>query len=119
MIKTGSKFSSGYATVTDDDGVNYRTIAETMTELGFKMNHSSARNYVLRVMKKFATAIVPFLGKNSSEEEIERIVKDPNFQQGIADILHVIESERRLSDNRDTYTQDENHSQEHSSSELA
>lgn len=110
MIKTGSRFSNGYATVTDDDGINYRSIAETMTELGFKMNHSSARNYMLRVMKKFAQAIIPMLGRSVSESEVDRIIKDPNFQQGIADILHVIESERRQTEEVDTYTQDEDYS---------
>ena len=55
MMKKGKKFDDGYATV--EDGVNYRDIAETMSEIGFKMNHSSARNHVIRVMKKFADAV--------------------------------------------------------------
>ena len=56
-LRRGSKVNRGYATVIESEGVNYREIADTMTELGFTMNHSSARNYVLRVMRKFAAAM--------------------------------------------------------------
>ena len=55
-LKKGTTVDRGYATVATDEGVNYREIADTMTELGFPMNHSSARNYVLRVMRKFVDA---------------------------------------------------------------
>ena len=35
----GTKFKSGYATVTNT-GMGYREIAETMTKEGHKMNHA-------------------------------------------------------------------------------
>jgi hypothetical protein len=53
----GMKIARGYATVVDDGGMNYRSIAERMTEAGHPMNHASARNYVLRALQKFAIAI--------------------------------------------------------------
>jgi hypothetical protein len=84
--------SSYYATVTDDEGVNYREIADMMTEIGFKMNHSSARNYVLRVMRKFADAIVDGWGLDVPEQNLEKIVKSPQFQQAICSILQSIET---------------------------
>ena len=89
-----------YATVTIDEGINYREIASTMTEIGYKMNHSSARNYVLRVMKKFADAIVENWDLEVSEHKIEKVVKSPKFQQAICDILHAIESESYLEGKR-------------------
>lgn len=82
--------TTSYATVTHDDGVNYREIADTMTSIGFKMNHSSARNYVLRVMQKFAFAIVDQWDLSISEEELKKAVKTPQFQQAICDILQSI-----------------------------
>ena len=78
---------TAYATVTSDEGVNYREIASMMTEIGFKMNHSSARNYVLRVMKKFGKAITDSWDMKISDSELERICKTPQFQQGICDVL--------------------------------
>lgn len=92
-MKKQSNKKHAYATVNDSEGVNYREIAETMSSIGFKMNHSSARNYVLRVMEKFATAIVDQWGIEISNEKMQFIVKSPQFQQGICDILQLIESE--------------------------
>lgn len=91
----GSKVQRGYATVSDDEGVNYRNISDTMTEMGFKMNHSSARNYVIRVMKKFAVAYADHLGHSFTQERLEEVVRTPEFQSTIADVLHTIEHQRR------------------------
>jgi hypothetical protein len=83
-----------YASITDSDGVNYREIADTMTEIGFKMNHSSARNYVLRIMSKFAEELVEQWDLDVPDSDVERISKSPQFQQGICDVLQAIESQR-------------------------
>ena len=94
-LKKGVKVDRGYATVTEDDGVNYRDIAETMTELGFRMNHSSARNYVLRVMRKFVEELDKQWNLHLPDDKITEITKSPDFQQGIAEILHSIELSRK------------------------
>lgn len=86
-----------YASITDSDGVNYREIADTMTEIGFKMNHSSARNYVLRVMTKFADELVKQWGIDVPDGDVARIAKSPQFQQGICDVLQAIEAQRNQS----------------------
>jgi len=83
---------SHYATVIESEGVNYREIADTMSTIGFKMNHSSARNHVLRVMKKFAKALVEGWDINMNDQKIEEIAKSPVFQQGICDLLQDIEA---------------------------
>ena len=88
------KISTSYATVSHDEGVNYREIADTMTSIGFKMNHSSARNYVLRVMHKFAAAIIDEWDLDIPEESLKKIVKTPQFQQAICDILQSLETSR-------------------------
>ena len=84
--------TQAYASITDSEGVNYRDIAEMMTEIGYSMNHSSARNYVLRIMSKFAKAITKDWGISASEADIDRIAKSPSFQQGICDILQNLET---------------------------
>ena len=94
-LKRGTKVDQGYATVVEDDGINYREIADTMTELGFSMNHSSARNYVLRVMRKFVSALAIDFEMELDELKIDQIAKSPNFQHGIAEILQTIEMYRR------------------------
>jgi hypothetical protein len=77
-----------YATVSDEEGINYRDIADTMTCLGFTMNHSSARNYVLRVMRKFVAAYASEWNIELGECDIDEIAKSSTFQAGVADILH-------------------------------
>lgn len=94
-LKKGTRVSRGYATVAVDDGINYRVIADTMTELGFSMNHSSARNYVLRVMRKFVKAFTTGWGIDLTEEKLNEVAKSPAFQYGIAELLQTVELERR------------------------
>lgn len=95
-LKKGSTIDRGYATVAGDEGVNYREIADTMTELGFSMNHSSARNYVLRVMRKFVSAFANEYDLSVDEKRVDEIAKSPGFQYGVADLLHTVETERRM-----------------------
>lgn len=94
-LERGKRVDRGYSTVAEDEGVNYREIAEIMTVMGFPMNHSSARNHVLRTMKKFCEALVEEWGVEISEDEMMEIIKTPSFQYGIADLLHLAEAERR------------------------
>jgi hypothetical protein len=85
-----------YATVTEDDGDNYREIAEIMTELGFKMNHSTARNYVVKAMKMFALELYKnCFSIDLNEERLTEIAKDPSFQAAVCDILHSIETKNK------------------------
>lgn len=93
-MKKGSKFDGGYATI-DENGVNYRDIAETMTEMGYKMNHSSARNYVLRVMRKFVDAIAERQGTHLSQIDADKVSRSPLFQSGINDLLQDLEAYRK------------------------
>lgn len=84
-----------YATVSEDDGVNYREIAAMMSEIGYKMNHSSVRNYVLRIMHKFAQAMIEEWDLKVSNEKIISITKTPQFQETICEILQLIDADER------------------------
>lgn len=95
-LRKGTKVDRGYATVVSDDGVNYREIADTMTELGFVMNHSSARNYVIRIMKKFVYELNEQWNLELGEAKVDEIAKSPLFQQGISEILHGIEAAKKM-----------------------
>jgi hypothetical protein len=80
---------SSYATVTDE-GVNYRQIAEKLTSMGHKMNHSTARNYVLRTMHKILSEINEKWNLNIPYNKFDDITKSSLFQSAISDILHDI-----------------------------
>jgi hypothetical protein len=81
-----------YATVLDDDGINYREIADIMSEIGFVMNHSSARNYVLRVMTKFVEAFDEEWDLRLSDDKIRNVASSAQFQNVISDMLHSLET---------------------------
>ena len=76
-----------YATVGDDGGIDYRTIAETMTSIGWTMNHSSARNHVLRVLRKFVDAYATAWGVTLTDEAALKIARSSLFQEGVLDVL--------------------------------
>jgi len=94
VLKKGTRVDRGYATVSEDEGVNYREIADTMTQIGFTMNHSSARNYVLRVMRKFAAAYGERWGLDMADDRLDDVAKSPMFQQGVSEILRMLEVQR-------------------------
>ena len=80
----GYKVDGGYATVNSDDGcMGYREIAEKMSDKGFDMNHSTARNVFLRAMKKLARPICESYGQSTSEN----LSNDPRFQSCIQEIV--------------------------------
>jgi hypothetical protein len=94
-LRMGTRIERGYATVTADEGENYREIAELMTIMGHRMNHSSARNHVLRIMTRFARAFVDAYGITADDERIAVIARSPSFQSGICELLQTVEVRRR------------------------
>jgi hypothetical protein len=76
-----------YATIFDDDGIDYRMISKLMTDVGWTVNHTSCRNYVLRIMNKFAEAFAEFYNIEPSEATLDRISKDARFQSAISELL--------------------------------
>tara|TARA_Y100000034_G_C6902971_1_gene418105 strand:+ start:2866 stop:3159 length:294 start_codon:yes stop_codon:yes gene_type:complete len=83
----GHKSKHGYATVGLHGGLGYREIAETMTESGDVMNHSTARNVFIKAMKKIARDACSSSGVRCTDTDIERIATDPRFQSGLIDII--------------------------------
>jgi len=84
----GYKIAGGYATVGSDiGGMGYREISEKMTENGFKMNHSTARNIFLSAMRKFAAEVCKIYSISPTRENLDMISADPRFQSGIFEIM--------------------------------
>ena len=87
----GFRSNHGYATVSSiEGGSGYREIAEHMTDKGFKMNHSTARNIFLSAMSKFAENACELYSISPTKENLKRISADPRFQSGILEILNDI-----------------------------
>lgn len=89
---------SEYATVADTLGCDYREIADTLTVIGWPMNHSSARNYVLRGIEKIAGRVLEACGMDSSHAAARAVARSAQFQAGLAEVLRVIEDEDQLAE---------------------
>ena len=81
----GFKATNGYATVGERGGLGYREIAEIMSDNGYPMKHSAARNYFLQGMRKLAEPLIGMY--DMSSDEVDRIALDPRFQESVADLI--------------------------------
>ena len=86
----GHKSDHGYATVSSEfGGMDYRVIAEKMSEEGYKMNHATARNVFLSAMQKIARPLCELYGNNDAES-VRKAACDPRFQEGMIEIVQDI-----------------------------
>lgn len=83
----GFKSDKGYATISELGGKSYQQIANIMTDRGYVMNHSTARNICVNGLKKIVSKVVEQQGLTLTDKEIKKIAKDPDFQSGLCDII--------------------------------
>ena len=83
----GYKVERGYATVNDLNGLDYRSIAEKMSEDGQKMNHATARNVFVRGMSKIAREVCVMYGQECTPVNLKSVAINPNFQSAIAEMI--------------------------------
>lgn len=76
-----------YVTTSNYQGMGYYDIADLMTKSGEKMNHSTARNIVIRGFIKIVKNISIKYGKNYTNEQIKEIAKSPQFQESIIEVM--------------------------------
>lgn len=76
-----------YATILNDDGIDYRKISREMSKRGWKMNHSSVRNYILRIMQKFASEYSHCIEGKVKKNNTLDIAKNPEFQAMVSDLI--------------------------------
>tara|TARA_R110002060_G_scaffold13150_2_gene18685 strand:- start:576 stop:851 length:276 start_codon:yes stop_codon:yes gene_type:complete len=87
-MPAGKSFNHGYGSRANE-GMGYREIAERMTEAGDKMNHSTARNVVLRALEKIAQPLVDIVSEDTGKDAAQ-IAKDPRFQASMIAMLQDI-----------------------------
>jgi hypothetical protein len=84
MMPQGHKAAHGNASISDIEGAcSYSDISELMTLSGDKMNHATARHVFIGAMEKIARKVSIANGLNPTQEDTQRIAKDPRFQMAI------------------------------------
>jgi hypothetical protein len=91
MMPIGHKMDNGYSTTKSIGGKSYQEIADHMTDAGFKMNHSTARNVLVSGLMKIAKPICELQEVKHTDTELKKLAKNPDFQQSIAYFLSEIE----------------------------
>jgi|TARA_R110000824_G_scaffold121973_11_gene278553 hypothetical protein len=87
-MPAGKSFNHGYGSRAIE-GMGYREIAERMTVAGDKMNHSTARNVVLRALEKIAQPLVNIVSQDAGQDAAE-VARDPRFQASMIAMLQDI-----------------------------
>lgn len=81
--------------ITLDEGVDFRTIANKMTKMGFKMNHATARNVLLAGMEKFLQNLGQEFDCNLDKERIKELCKSQDTHNVLADVLELCAERQR------------------------
>jgi hypothetical protein len=83
----GYKSQNGYGTSKTLGGISYHEIAKKMNDMGFKMNHSTARNVFVTSLIKIANHVTKLYDIKFNEKDLKRIAIDPRFQEAIAALI--------------------------------
>ena len=84
----GHKSERGYVTTEAfQGGLSFREIAEIMTATDKRMNHSSARNYMITALVKIAEELADTVGVPVTDDKLKQIACDPQFQSALCSII--------------------------------
>ncbi len=76
--------SKSYITLSDFEACSFRKVAETMTQRGFKMNHSHARGLLHQALAKVAKDVGShMLGESATQEQVDNLVNSEGFHRFI------------------------------------
>ena len=81
--------------ITIEEGEDYRTIADKLTKLGYKMNHATARNILLSSLRQFIQNMSTAIGKPLTDDEVEMLVIRQDIHEVIGDILPLCLTEEK------------------------
>jgi hypothetical protein len=83
------KFKNGYATKNSLGGLEYQEIVNRLEKDGDKICLSAVRSNFLKGLAKIAreVCIVQGVPANKLNEEVDRIILDPRFQESISSTM--------------------------------
>jgi hypothetical protein len=73
--------------VTLEEGIDFRKIAQIMTEAGYQMNHATARNVLMTSLTNLFKHISGEMDIDVSEAQIKNILKDQKVHEALSDVL--------------------------------
>lgn len=73
--------------VTLEAGIDFRRIAQIMTDSGFQMNHATARNVLMLSLSHLVRHISVEMGSEVSDDQIKDILRDQRVHEALSDVL--------------------------------
>ena len=90
--KAEMKDTIKYSTI--EEGLDYRALAQKMGEEGYVMNHTSARNWVIRSLAKISGHLKTSLNySRKSSIPSDEIAAHPFFGNAVVEILRKVDDE--------------------------
>ena len=83
----GFKTQNGYGTTKELGGATYHEVADKMNNLGYKMNHSTARNIYVSALIKIAKKVTDLYQIENDDKELKQIAINPSFQSAVSDFM--------------------------------
>ena len=85
MKNKKQKTNKKYITVID--GVDFRRIANMMTEAGMPMNHATARNQLMSAMENLFSQVGNQMGIKLDKKRISDIIHSQDVHNALSDVL--------------------------------
>ena len=77
--------------ITLENGEDFRTIAKTMSEHDFKMNHATARNQLILAMSKLINETASSVKLSKVKfHDIEKMLKEQDLSNEFSDMLYLV-----------------------------
>ena len=83
----------------NEDGMDFRTMAEIMTSKGYKMNHATARNHLILAIKNLVGNMSTSLNVSISAKDIDVMIKSQDVHEQLSDVLYKAYEELRKEGN--------------------
>jgi hypothetical protein len=91
--KTPNK-NLGKKYVTIEDGIVFRKISKEMSDLGYSMNHATARNILISGIKKIIKQLaIRYNNKELNEEELLALATDQGIHNVLGELLFKVNEE--------------------------
>ena len=90
----GHTSANGNGTIKELGGITYHDVAKIMSENGFKMNHSTARNVFISSLIKIASSVTSIYDLDLTSKDLKQIAIDPRFQSAISDFMRMKQNDK-------------------------
>lgn len=76
--------------ITLSNGVDFRRISEMMSDAGYRMNHATARNCLLKAMRSFLMKTTVKVGVRPTDELLDSLMHNNSVHDAMCDVLYSV-----------------------------